>query len=50
MSEEIVKIITDYGLETVGLALIINLLTGLLKMPIKALAKKRRTVRPLRDL
>ena len=40
MSEEIVKIITDYGLETVGLALIINLLTGLLKMPIKALAKK----------
>lgn len=38
--EQIIEIITKYGLETVIIALIINLLTGLIKMPIKALASR----------
>lgn len=38
--EQIIDIINEYGLETVIIALLINLLTGLIKMPIKAWAKK----------
>ena len=38
--KEIFEIITTYELQTVVIALLVNVLTGLLKMPIKALAKK----------
>ena len=38
--EQVIEIITKYGLETVILALIINLFTGLIKMPVKSLAKR----------
>ena len=40
MNEKIVSLITDYGLEAVVLGLAINVLTGLIKLPIKAFAKK----------
>ena len=35
--EQILEMITTYGLETVAIALIINVLTGFVKMPIKSL-------------
>lgn len=38
--EQILEMITTYGLETVVLALLVNVLTGLVKMPIKSLANK----------
>ena len=38
--EQILEIINTYGLETVVIALAINICTGLIKMPIKALARK----------
>ena len=41
MEEKILQLITEYGLEATILALAINLFTGLIKMPIKAWAKKR---------
>lgn len=40
MNEKIVSLITEYGLEAVILGLAINVLTGLIKLPIKAFAKK----------
>ena len=40
MMEQILEMITTYGLETVAIALIINVLTGFVKMPIKSLANK----------
>ena len=40
MNEKIVSLITDYGLEAVVLGLAINVLTGLIKLPIKSFAKK----------
>ena len=40
MVEQILEMITTYGLETVAIALIINVLTGFVKMPIKSLANK----------
>ena len=38
--EQILEMITTYGLETVLIALLVNMLTGLVKMPIKSLANK----------
>ena len=38
--EQILEMITNYGLETVVIALLVNLLTGFSKMPIKAWASK----------
>jgi Na+-translocating ferredoxin:NAD+ oxidoreductase RnfG subunit len=38
--EEILQMIITYGLETVVIALLVNILTGLVKMPIKTLANK----------
>ena len=38
--EQILEMITSYGLETVLIALLVNVLTGLVKMPIKTLANK----------
>lgn len=38
--EQILEMITTYGLETVLIALLVNVLTGLVKMPIKSLANK----------
>lgn len=38
--KQILGIITNYGLETVAIALLINVLTCLVKMPIKFLANK----------
>lgn len=38
--EQILEMVTTYGLETVVIALLVNLLTGLVKMPIKAWANK----------
>ena len=38
--EEILDIIAKYGLETVIIALVINLATGVVKLPIKAWASK----------
>lgn len=38
--EEILDIIARYGLETVIIALIINVVTGIVKLPIKAWAKR----------
>lgn len=40
MNEKILQMITEYGLEAVILALGINVLTGLIKLPIKAWSKK----------
>ena len=40
--EQILEIINTYGLETVVIALAVNICTGLIKMPIKALARKLR--------
>lgn len=40
MQEQILKMISTYGVETLVIALAINILTGLFKLPIKALAKK----------
>lgn len=36
--EEIIKAISEYGLESVVIALAINLLTGIIKLPLKKLA------------
>lgn len=38
--EQVLEMITTYGLETVVIALLVNVLTGLVKMPIKSLANK----------
>ena len=38
--EQILEMITTYGLETVLISLLVNVLTGLVKMPIKSLANK----------
>ena len=38
--EQILEMITIYGLETVVIALLINIFTGLVKIPIKLLANK----------
>lgn len=40
MGEQFMAIINEYGLETVLLALLINILTGLIKLPVKAAARK----------
>ena len=40
MQEKIIQLITQYGLESVVIGLIINFLTGIIKLPIKALASK----------
>lgn len=40
MNEKILQMVTEYGLEAVILALGINVLTGLIKLPIKAWSKK----------
>ena len=40
MNEKILQIITTYGLEAVIIALAVNVLVGVMKLPIKALAKK----------
>ena len=40
MKELIIELMTVYGVEAVILALIINILTGIVKMPIKSFAKK----------
>lgn len=40
MNEQLIQLITEYGLETVILAILINVITGLIKLPVKALAKK----------
>ncbi len=40
MSEQIIELITRYGLETVCLALLINALTAVIKLPVKVLAGK----------
>lgn len=40
MGEQIMSVIAEYGLETVLLALLINVLTGLIKLPVKAAARK----------
>jgi len=40
MNEKILQLITEYGLEATVLALGINVLTGLVKMPVKAWSKK----------
>ena len=39
MNEKIVSLITDYGLEAVVLGLAINVLTGLIKLPVKSFAE-----------
>ncbi len=38
--EEILRLITTYGLETVVIALMINVLTGIVKIPVKSWAHK----------
>ena len=40
MSEEILQIIAEYGIETVIIAIAVNILTGLIKLPIKSMAQK----------
>ena len=40
MREYIIELIKTYGIEPVLLALLINILTGLIKIPIKKLADK----------
>lgn len=40
MESQIVNIVTNYSFETAILAVLINILTGLIKMPLKGLAKK----------
>ncbi len=40
MESQIINMITENGIETCVLAVIINILTGLVKMPIKTLCKK----------
>ena len=40
MKEYIINLITTYGIEAVLLALLINVLTGLIKLPIKKMANK----------
>lgn len=40
MNEKILQLITEYGLEATVIALAINILTGLLKLPIKSWAAK----------
>lgn len=43
MEAQVLKLIMDYGLETVVIALAINMLAGISKLPLKAIAKKRKT-------
>lgn len=38
--EQILELVKDYGLETVVIALLVNLVVGVVKMPIKVLAGK----------
>ena len=38
--EQILELVKDYGLETVVIALLVNVVVGIVKMPIKALAGK----------
>ena len=38
--EQILEMIRTYGLETVVIALLVNIFTGIAKMPIKSLASK----------
>ena len=38
--EQILEMIRIYGLETVVIALLVNIFTGIAKMPIKSLASK----------
>lgn len=40
MTEQVLELIAEYGLETVGIALAVNFLTAVVKLPIKLLAKK----------
>ena len=40
MNEQILQLIADYGLEATVIALVINVLTGIIKLPIKLLASK----------
>lgn len=40
MTEQILNLIADYGLETVCIALCVNLFTGIVKLPVKAIADK----------
>ena len=40
MADNIVEVIAQYGLETITIALLVNVHTGLIKMPIKHLASK----------
>ena len=40
MKELIIELITEYGFETVIIAFLINILTGVIKMPIKKIARK----------
>ena len=40
MKDLIIELITVYGFETVLIALVINILTGIIKIPIKKLASK----------
>ena len=43
--EQILEMITTYGLETVLIALLVNVLTGLVKMPIKSSSQPTPTER-----
>ena len=40
MQEQILEMISMYGIETLTIALAINILTGIVKLPIKAIARK----------
>ena len=40
--QEILEVIDSYGIDTVVLALIINVLTGIVKIPIKHLSTPRK--------
>lgn len=40
MQEQILEMISMYGFETLTIALAINILTGIVKLPIKAIARK----------
>ena len=40
MQEQILEMITVYGIETIIIALAINILTGIVKLPIKAISRR----------
>ena len=40
MTERVIELIAEYGLETVCIAFAINLLTAVIKLPVKKLAKR----------